>query len=182
MKGISKRITLVTLALAMALTLIASPSMAEEWEDTPYSFINERYETLGDFDYWPLEEKAAFSEWCVEQGIEPPFLWVYGMPGENNMTFEEALDLARQAIIAKYAIKEAVLRGKFKVEAEFIIQLENENGWVFGGALIDQDHPIWRLTFRVKDYNDIMDLGHYLVYIYDQTKEMEIYNAEDSQG
>lgn len=208
MKGILKRLTLATLILAMALTLIALPSMAEEEPYSIYSFINERHDALGDFDKWPLEEKAAFSEWCIEQGIEQ--YCVYGMPGKDNMTVEEALDLARQGIIDKYAIKETVLREKFWVEMEFmtkfinpanfvkfavkeaepleqstvgleyVAELESDYDKIFG--TVDNEHPFWRFTFRVKDYDDIMDLGYYMVNIYDQTKEMEIYSVEDSHG
>ena len=187
MKGFFHRITLVTLSLAMALTLMLTPSMAEEMLCSGYAFINERYETLGDFDYWPLEEKAAFSEWRrehAEQGDKDALyevsVMVYGVPGEDNMTLEEAVNLARQGIIAKYAVKEAVLLGKFKAEVEFFIHFYNE--FNFEGAVIDQDHPMWRMTFRVKDYDDMEELGHYTVMIYDRTREMVLYSAADSQG
>lgn len=174
MKGILKRLTLTALILATAIA--ASPSMAEGLY-SGYAFINERHEELGDFDTWPLEEKAAFSEWqreLAEQGDKDAqyeiSAVVYGVPGEDNMTLEEAVELARQGILAKYAVKAEVLLGKFKVEASYFTHF------------MDYEVPLWMIDFRVKDYDDMMDLGHYLVYIFDQTREMELYNAADSVG
>ena len=176
MKGILKRLTLVTLVFAMAMALMASPSMAEEQlVGYYYGYIIEKSETLGDFDSWPLEEKAAFGVWVKEHFPDEDNV-VYGVPGEGNMKMAEAIETARQGVIAKYAIKEAVLREMFYEDVVFLTY----DRW---NDAVDADHPMWQIFFRVKNYREYgEDLGDYHVNLNDQTKEMEITSAADSVG
>ena len=176
MKGILKRLTLVTLVFAMETALMASPSMAEEQlVGNYYAYILERSETLGDFDNWPSEEKAAFSVWLKERFTDEDNV-VYGVPGEGNMKLAEAVETARQGVVAKYAIKEAVLREMFYEDVTFCTYSPWDDA-------IDADHPMWQIFFRVKNYREYGDdLGYYDVKLYDQTKEMEITSAADSVG
>ena len=176
MKGILKRLTPVTLVLAMALALMASPSVAEEQlVSNYYGYIIERSETLGDFDNWPPEEKTAFSAWLKEHYRDTDNV-VPGVPDERNMKMAEAVETARQGVIAKYAIKEAVLREMFYEDVTFY-------EYSFRDDAFDADQPMWVIFFRVKNYRDYGDdLGNYIVKLYDQTKEMVITSAADSVG
>ena len=92
------------------------------------------------------------------------------------MKLAEAVETARQGVIAKYAIKEAVLREMFYVDVSFMTYAQGNNA-------VDADHPIWLIQFRVKNYRDYGDdLGFFDVFLYDQTKEMDIISAADSVG
>ena len=180
MKGILKRLALVALVAVMAM--MASLAMAEVEPVSVFAFINDRYETLGYFEDWSLDEKAAFSTWLEMQTDEDSVGYrttkAHGLPGEGNMTLEEAVELARQGIIAKYDIKEGVLHEKFKVIIDFYIYFENH----FIDHLISPDNPLWSIIFQVIDYNDMDDLENYYVYINDKTGEMEIRSSTDAQG
>ena len=176
MKRISKRITLVTLSLAMALMMLVNPAMAQEQD---FSYVSERYETLGHFNYWPLEEKAAFSAWLEEQdderAVEYRNFQVHAVPGENNLTLEKALDIARQSIIAKYDIKETVLSEKFEV-ATYFWSLQHDGP---DRPMISSENPAWWFFFSVIDYRDMDDLGYYSVVIYEKTMEVKIYDPSN---
>ena len=184
MKGILKRLTLVILVFAMAMVLMASPSMAvmatasmaeEELVTNYYAYILERSETLGDFDNWPLEEKAAFAAW-VKERFPDDENHVCGVPGEENMKMAEAIEMARQGIVEKYAIKEAVLWEMFYEDVTFYTHF-------FYDEAFDADGPMWVIFFRVINYREYGDdLGFYTVILYDQTKEMVITSAADSVG
>ena len=178
MKGILKRLTLVTLVLAMAMTLMAGPSMAgssmteDEQISEVYGYIFEREATaLGRFQTWPLEEKAAFSDWVrhlAEQGNEVAkrelSTGVYSVPGKDNMTLEEATELTRQGIIAKYGVEEEALVGNTYVEAAFYTRF------------FDYEAPHWQIGFQIKG------VGNFYVEIVDRTKEITIWGPGESVG
>jgi hypothetical protein len=139
-----------------------------EQEKAFYDYIEEKTKTLGWFYDWSLEEMATFTEWMKEQGI-PCYNDVFGLPGEDNMTAMDAVELARESVIDKYDIKETVLDEKFKVQIEFNV--------------LDPDNPLWVIRFEVKDPKDGVDLGFYLIYIDDQTEEvLSVWSAADSHG
>jgi len=167
MKNILKRLTLVTLVFAMATALMASPSMAE---DESVSHLSQMETTLGKFQTWPLEEKTAWSEYLrqrAEQGDRYALFelsdMVNSLPGEDNMTLEEAIDLARQGIIAKYGVEEASLLGNFGMEASFYT------------LFLGYEVPRWEICYKVKGCD-------YYVSIVDQTGEMNIFKTGDSVG
>jgi hypothetical protein len=167
MKGILKRLTLVTLVFAMATALMASPSMAE---DESILHLSQMEATLGKFQTWPLEEHAAWSEYLrqrAEQGDEYALFelsgTVHSLPGEDNMTFEEAIGLARKGIIAKYGVEEAALLGNLGAEASFYT------------LFLGYEVPRWEICYKVKGCD-------YYVSIVDQTGEMNIFKTGDSVG
>ena len=166
-KGILKRLTLVTLVFAMAVALMASSSMAE---DESILYLSKMEATLGRFQDWPLEEKAAWSEYLrqrAEKGDEYALYElsgvVHSLPGEDNMTIEEAIDLTRQGIIAKYGMEEAALLWSFEVEASFYT------------LFLGYEVPRWEICYKVKGCD-------YYVSIVDQTGEMNIFKTGDSVG
>lgn len=92
-----------------------------------------------------------------------------GIPDEDNMTEEDALQIAWDAVIDKYDIKETVLAEKFKVQIFFNV--------------FDPDNPIWDIQFRVKDGVDVNEFGYYSVDIDDQTREVTaVYSIADAHG
>ncbi len=127
-----------------------------------------RFHELG---FWEgsVEDKAAFSKkWIpiVEEfaKIHPYYLnqrdqfysatrHVYGIPGEGDITQEEALKLAQQAIIALGANEPTI--NKRRVEYFFDVT--------------DAEHPVWKLVFGRADDSDN---AKYRVIIDARTKEV----------
>ena len=79
------------------------------------------------------------------------------------MTFEEAIELARKGIIAKYGVEEAALLGNFGAEASFYT------------LFLGYEVPRWEICYKVKGCD-------YYVSIVDQTGEMNIFKTGDSVG
>lgn len=133
-----------------------------------YAYINERHGTLGDFDDWSLEDKAGFSRWMEAQG-NPQTTVVHGIPGKDNMALEDAVALARRAVLAKYDVEEKVLDDMFRVQVTFNV--------------INPEKPAWAIEYRVNDGVDVNDLGYYRVEIDDRTGEIEnVYGIADAKG
>lgn len=120
------------------------------------TYIAEKGEELGNFGDWSLEDKHEYSLWVESQGI-PQDQTVHGLPGEDNMSEEEAVLLAKETIAEVYRLKEAALE-KFNVQVEFNV--------------IDSENPVWQIYFDVKDSDDFAALGLYRVFIDDTTKEI----------
>lgn len=189
MKKTMKRMMLTTLALALVILsfstalaqgdtgvtlreaekgVVLKGSASDESPYSDYAYINERYDALGDFDDWPLEEKAGFSAWMAAEGM-PQAEIVHGLPGEVNMIIEDVTDLAKKAVIAKYDVKEEVLDELFKVQVTFNV--------------INPNKPLWAVEYRVKDGVDVNDLGYYRVEIDDYTGDIEnLYSIADAKG
>lgn len=128
------------------------------------TYIAEKGKELGSFGDWSLEDKHEYSL-CVEaQGI-PQDQTVHGLPGEDNMSRDEAVRLAQETIMNTYRLKQATL-DRFNVQVEFNV--------------IDAENPVWQIYFDVKDTNDFAALGLYRVFINDATKE--IVKLEDASS
>jgi len=173
-----KATSILVIMAALLLAVGACVAETDNTEVSAYAFINERYEALGDFDYWPLEEKAAFSAWCAEEGIDAGP--VYGLPGEDNMTAEEAVEMAKAAIVEKYGVLPELYE-KYNVQIDFLIG-------VFVKGVYDKDpspeDPLWGIVFRLKDPDEqfLYDM-HYTAIIDDQLKEViGLFNQAETPG
>lgn len=143
----------------------AWPSDAQSRMSNDY--IETKSKTLGDFEDWSLEDKAAYSAWLKERNIPQPYC-VYGLPEEDNLEVETAIDLARKAVVSKYALKEETF-AQFKVQVTFNV--------------LDPDNPLWTIAFRVDEGNDVNDLGYYRADIDDHTGEIvHLYSIVDAKG
>ena len=80
------------------------------------------------------------------------------------MTLEEAIELTRQGIIAKYGVEEAALLGNTYVEAAFYTRF------------FDYEVPRWQIGFQIKG------VGNFYVEIVDRTREIMIWGPGDSVG
>ena len=130
-------------------------------------YISEKSETLGDFDDWTLEDKAAYSAWMQERNIPQPY-YVYGLPGTDNMDAADVIGMAREAVTQKYDLKEETME-QFKVQVTLNV--------------IDPDNPLWSIAFRAKEGKDVNDLGYYRVDIDDHTGNIvHLYDICDARG
>jgi len=59
---------------------------------------------LGDFDGWPMEQKAWYSQMLIDSGLMGSDDDIYRMPGEDAITPEEAVEVARGEIMAVWGL------------------------------------------------------------------------------
>ena len=173
---------IAALVAAMSLLMMVSPVTAEEEPYSLYAFINERVETLGDFDDWPFEEKAAFSAWCTQEDIA--YRVVFGIPGEGNMTPEEVAEMLKAAIIDKYGIAPELFE-QYNVQIDFIVGFGDEAAWaVFDYVPPDAANPLWEVVFRLKEMEDQSAYdAYYFAYVYDQAREVyHLVNQDELPG
>lgn len=142
--------------------VVATPT--PEQRKITRTYIAEKGKELGNFGDWSLEDKHEYSLWVEAQGI-PQDQTVHGLPGEDSMSREEAVQLAKETIMKAYCLKENAL-ARFNVQVEFNV--------------IDADNPVWQIYFDVKNTDDFAALGLYRVFINDATKE--IVKLEDASS
>lgn len=128
------------------------------------TYIAEKGKELGSFGDWSLEDKHEYSLWVAAQGI-PQDQTVHGLPGEDNMSRDEAVQLAKETIMKTYRLKKTAL-ARFNVQVEFNV--------------IDAGNPVWQIYFDVKNTDDFAALGLYHVSINDATRE--IVKLEDASS
>lgn len=142
--------------------VVAAPT--PEQRKITRTYIAEKGKELGNFGDWSLEDKHEYSLWVEAQGI-PQDQTVHGLPGEDNMSRDEAVQLAKETIMKAYRLKENAL-ARFNVQVEFNV--------------IDAANPVWQIYFDVKNTDDFAALGLYRVFINDATRE--IVKLEDASS
>lgn len=110
----------------------------------------------GPFHRWSLEDKALMAEW-------------HGLPGEEHITREEALEKALAALQVKFGFTDAQLR-KFIPNYAFII----DDSWI--------EAPYWQIDFEEKT-SGVQELNGYAVYINPTTGDIiRAFGPEDANG
>ena len=151
-------------AMEVQQVLAATATPTPEQRKITRTYIAEKGKELGSFGDWSLEDKHEYSLWVEAQGI-PQDQTVHGLPGEDNMSRDEAVQMAKETIMKAYRLKEAAL-DRFNVQVEFNV--------------IDAECPVWQIYFDVKDTGDFAALGLYRVFINDATRE--IVKLEDASS
>jgi hypothetical protein len=97
---------------------------------------------------------------------EVPF--IEGVPGEDDIAAETAIETATRAIKDKYALTEKTL-ARFTSEASFNVA--------------NPDEPVWTITFNPANNSDFSEIGCYTVTINAKTGEIvNITSAADGIG
>ena len=118
----NKRIWVCLLVLLCALGVQAGALATQEPpEENRYQYYSKRVEMisrLGKYGIWPEEEKAALDTLRVELGLTDGDEALHVLPGEGDLSREEARKLAIDAIVEKYQMDAAVLE-EFEVWYDF---------------------------------------------------------------
>jgi hypothetical protein len=102
----------------------------------------------------------------ISDNTKPTF--VSGTPGKNDITKEKAIEIARSAIIKKYALSDEAL-SKFTVSADFNI--------------VNPEQPIWQVNFLPTDQSDYSQIGNYFITINSPSGEVvKLLSAADGIG
>ena len=111
-------------------------------------------------------EKDLESIKTVNSDDNPSF--VEGTPTANDLTQEDALKIAKDALIKKYALSDKTLN-MFSVHAAFNV--------------VDPAAPTWNITFYPTNNDDFSKIGNYNVTIDSSTGKINsILSAADSIG
>jgi hypothetical protein len=102
----------------------------------------------------------------VSDHTKPVF--IAGTPGENDITKENAIEIARDAIVEKYALSDETL-SRFTVSTDFNI--------------VDPEQPTWHVNFLPTDQSDFSEIGNYFVTINSPSGEVvKLLSAADGVG
>jgi len=86
-----------------------------------------------------------------------PLTFVKGEPGENDITKEKAIDVATNALVQKYALKQETLN-RFSSHAEFNV--------------VNPDSPEWCIDFSPTNPDELSEIGYYYVTVNSKTGEV----------
>ncbi|MEA4934480.1 MAG: hypothetical protein VB071_13000 [Lawsonibacter sp.] len=102
----------------------------------------------------------------ISDNTKPTF--VAGTPGANDISKEKALEIARKAIIEKYALSDETI-SRFTVSADFDI--------------VNPEQPTWKVNYLPTDQSDYSEIGNYFVTIVSQSGEVvKLLSAVDGVG
>jgi hypothetical protein len=102
----------------------------------------------------------------ISDNTKPVF--VSGTPGKNDITKEKAIEIARNAIIKKYALSDKTL-SRFTVSADFNI--------------VNPKQPTWHVNFLPTDQSDYSEIGNYFITINSPSGEVvKLSSAADGVG
>ena len=112
---------------------------------------------------WNVSEEGGLG---AIGGYEPIF--IVGVPGEDDIAAETAIETATRAIKDKYALTDKTL-ARFTSEASFNVA--------------NPDEPVWSVVFNPANNSDFSEIGCYSVTINAKTGEIvNILSAADSIG
>jgi hypothetical protein len=102
----------------------------------------------------------------AQKNAKPTF--VAGTPSANDLTENKAIEIARKAIVKKYALKAETL-AKFSTSAMLNV--------------VDPQAPVWSVTFYPTNQNDFAQIGNYNITIDSlSAKILKIMSAADGVG
>ncbi len=107
---------------------------------------------------WTLSEKARLDELRLAAGVTIVDSFLNGVPGPDDLTEEQAVSAATEAIRQKYAIKAEAL-DKYTPSVAFNIA--------------DPQQPVWQVSFSVRDPGEFQLLGDYTVQLDARTGEIQ---------
>ena len=90
---------------------------------------------LGEFDGWPMEQKAWYSQMLIDSGLMGSDDDIYRMPPENVLQPDEALAVARKEILAVWGLSEGELDRR-------------EVRWVYRTHVSDKEERLLHYEFR----------------------------------
>lgn len=118
-------------------------------------YANEHFpEGVYDFDFWPLEDKAAVTDMLrpviLENMAENPnyadytrIFWAnhfYGLPDEKAIAQEKAIELAKEQLTSAFGLTEEQAATVDRVGLFY--------------EVTDPEHPLWKVTLRVGEQRD----------------------------
>jgi hypothetical protein len=94
--------------------------------------------------------------------------FIAGTPSENDLTEEQAVDLAKNSVDSDFALTEETW-AKFSIDAKLNV--------------VDLKAPVWSVTFYPTDQNDFSQIGTYNVTIDSHSSDIiKIMSAADGVG
>lgn len=116
----------------------------------------------GFFSLWSIEEKAWYSEICEKYGLSYIRGMICSMPGEGEMTVDQATTLAVQKLISYYNISSSDLEPYQMTTAYFAYESDPETKyWMFSfvDPTTEDAKTMYSVTF-LADGSDVED-GYY---------------------
>jgi hypothetical protein len=134
--------------------------------DVIYNYGDGRQETYS----YEGEAAAAAVERFGGEKRDSPYSYEEGRPGESDVTRDEAVSAALEALTGKYALRQETL-DRFGVTAAFYSVYE------------DLTAPIWRVYLYPADTDDFAEIGCYTALIDAKTGEtVRLLSAADGRG
>ncbi len=113
------------------------------------------------------EEEIAMRIEEIRNALKNP-VYVEGKPGANDIAAEKAVEIARSAIMEKYALTDDTLK-RFSIYSGFNVA--------------DPENPKWHVSFYPTDKADYAEIGCYNVILDPVTgKIISITSAADGRG
>jgi hypothetical protein len=129
------------------------------------AYFNEMFAKYGDFSTWSYELKAESSQKLAEFGAEPGVV-VFGLPGASDISEDEAIRLAKEAIVTKFLLTDETMQ-KFRIGTSFVIANPN----------------YWSVEFNPINVNDYSEIGAYLCHLSAANGSViKIFSAADAVG
>lgn len=102
----------------------------------------------------------------ISDNTKPVF--VSGTPGKGDLTKEEAIEIAKKAIVKKYALSDETL-ARFTVSADFNV--------------VNPEKPLWGVNFCPTKQSDYSEIGNYFAEINSPSGEVaKLLSAADAVG
>lgn len=102
----------------------------------------------------------------ISNNVKPSF--ISGTPGKNDITQENAIEIAKKAIIKKYALTDKTL-SRFSISAKFNV--------------INPGKPEWGIDFYPTIQEDFSEIGNYYIIINSPSGEVtKVLSAADGLG
>lgn len=134
---------------------------------------DEMVTTYGSDDTWSLEVWAEYSQRCAEQDITLIDGMVYGVPAEDEVQLEEALEIAGNHLLDTMGFKPEVL-ARFKTYVIYLIADD---------ALPEDWKPSYRISYNPINVEDAAEIGFYNCVVSGKTGEvLEFSTPADGKG
>lgn len=132
------------------------------------AFVAHLYETKGDSYFWSLEDNAEAERLSQAAGNPALLTFEHGLPGEGDIPEEEAIRIAREAVMERYALKEETME---LFEPKLMFNVANP------------DRAEWRVYFYPIDMEMFAELSMYGAFLYAGTGEVfHTESAADANG
>ena len=131
MKGfaLSLAIVLVLLAGAMTMTAYAQEEVLNQADDEMSALLTKWMDEKGPIYTWSQEDKAAYYQALADIGYARYPL--YGNPGAEDMSQDEAINTAKALVAQVYGVDEAKLE-QMQINANLLIGNPNRPEWEIG--------------------------------------------------
>lgn len=147
-------------------------TIATNWEKES-ALWDELIATYGEDTNWPLEVWAEYSERCAEMGVTLMDGMVYGMPAEDEVQLEQALEIAGNHLLETMGFRPEVL-ARLEAYANYFVEDD---------AVADDWKPFYRISYSPINVEDVADIGFYACYVSGKTGEvLEFLTPVDGKG